>query len=75
LNFSDFHLILAFFGTPLDPGIFLRGEDNRYSSIIHKPQHAVLQQMKKTPSEIYVAYCVPGSPANQNGMAYLRLTS
>jgi S1-C subfamily serine protease len=37
--------------------------------IIHKPHHAVLQQMKKTPSEVYVAYCMPGSPANQYGIS------
>lgn len=36
---------------------------------IHKPHHAVLQQLKKPPSEVYVVSCASGSPANQYGIA------
>ncbi|ANB12470.1 Nma111p [Sugiyamaella lignohabitans] len=36
---------------------------------LHKPHHAVVQQLKKSPSDVYVVYSEPGSPANQYGIS------
>lgn len=38
-------------------------------AMIHKPHHAVLQQLKTPPSEVYVVWCAAGSPANQYGIS------
>lgn len=35
---------------------------------LHKPHHAVLQQVKKPPSEVYVVSCHSGSPASMYGL-------
>jgi S1-C subfamily serine protease len=38
-------------------------------AIIHRPHHAVRQQISKLPSEVYVSARTRGSPAYQYGLA------
>lgn len=42
---------------------------NWCGSVIHKPHHAVTQEIKKPPSGVYVVWCAAGSPALQYGLA------
>jgi S1-C subfamily serine protease len=35
---------------------------------VHRPHHAVLQQIKKLPSEVYIVHCARGSPGDQYGV-------